>query len=84
MRSFALLTLIVLSATGCAGSNSQETEPTGTIAFVRKRDDESRAQVWVMRADGTGPAGNSGASDAAASAASVKSGSEALRCVATS
>ncbi len=54
MRWFALLTLIVLSATGCAGSKSQETEPTGTIAFVRKRDDEPKAQLWVMRADGTG------------------------------
>jgi Tol biopolymer transport system component len=54
MRLFALLTLIVLLATGCAGSNSQETEPTGTIAFVRMRDDESKAQLWVMRADGTG------------------------------
>jgi Tol biopolymer transport system component len=54
MRWFALLTLIVLSATGCAGSKSEETEPTGSIAFMRKRDYESKAQLWVMRADGTG------------------------------
>jgi Tol biopolymer transport system component len=48
MRWFALLTLIVLSATGCAGSNAEDAEATGTIAFVRG------SQLWVMRADGTG------------------------------
>jgi len=48
MRWFALLTLSVLSAAGCAGSNAQETEATGTIAFIRG------SQLWVMRADGSG------------------------------
>jgi Tol biopolymer transport system component len=46
MRWFALLTLSVLSAAGCAGPDAQEPELTGTIAFVRG------GQLWVMRADG--------------------------------
>jgi Tol biopolymer transport system component len=48
MRWFALLTLFVLSATGCAGSNAEDADATGTIAFVRGN------KVWVMRADGSG------------------------------
>jgi Tol biopolymer transport system component len=50
MRWLALLTLIVLSATGCAESNAEdaEAEATGTIAFVRGD------HVWLMHADGSG------------------------------
>jgi Tol biopolymer transport system component len=48
MRWFALLTLSVLAAVGCAGSNPQERESTGTIAFTRGD------HVWLMRDDGSG------------------------------
>jgi Tol biopolymer transport system component len=43
-----LLALIVLSAAVCGGSNAQEPETTGTIAFNRG------GQVWMMSADGSG------------------------------
>ena len=52
MRWFALLTLSVLSAVGCAGSKAQETEATGTIAFLR--GSWPTTQLWVMSADGSG------------------------------
>jgi Tol biopolymer transport system component len=48
MRCFALLTLSVLAAAGCGGSDPREAQATGTIAFVRG------GQLWVMRADGRG------------------------------
>jgi Tol biopolymer transport system component len=48
MRWLAVLTLIVLAATVCGGSNAQEPKTTGTIAFTRG------AGVWVMSADGSG------------------------------
>jgi Tol biopolymer transport system component len=48
MKWFALLTLIVLSAAVCGGSNAQEPETTGTIAFTR-----APGQVWMMSADGS-------------------------------
>ncbi len=47
MRWFALLALVVLAAFGCGGSDTQEPEVTGTIAFTRGDD------VWLMRADGS-------------------------------
>jgi Tol biopolymer transport system component len=47
MRWFALLTLIAISAVGWSGSNAQETQVTGTIAFVRG------SNLWVMRPDGS-------------------------------
>jgi len=48
VRRLSLLTAMTLVAAGCAGSKAQETEATGTIAFVRG------SQLWVMRADGSG------------------------------
>ena len=48
MRCFALLTLIALVAAGCGGSEAEEVEVTGSIAFIRDR------QLWVMNADGSG------------------------------
>jgi Tol biopolymer transport system component len=48
MRWFLLVTLSVLAAVGCTGSNPQEREATGTIAFIRAN------HLLVMRADGSG------------------------------
>jgi len=57
MRSFALLTLVVLAAAGCAGSDAagsedQELQAKGTIAFIR--GSWPTTQLWVMSADGSG------------------------------
>jgi Tol biopolymer transport system component len=63
MRWFALLTLIVLSTSGWAGSNPNEAATTGTIVFIRgeladegepaNRPAPGGRQVWTMRADGS-------------------------------
>ncbi len=52
MRWFALIVPIVLAAAVCGGSNAQDPQSTGTIAFTRGA---SRAgAVWMMKADGSG------------------------------